>query len=512
MKRKLINVVCLVLVALMLTACGGPVTEDQPSDGHQEVKTDIVIANNAAPTSMDPQEVQDTSTIALFRQMYCRLIKQDVNMNYVGDLATSWEYLSDTELKFEIRDDAYFSDGTQITSSDVKFSLERAKASARVMQFVSMISDIEIINDYSFIIHTKEPNGVLLSNLVHTPCCIVSEKDVTEKGSAAFDNPVTSGALAFVEYKSGDYVKMVPNEYYFDRDKVKLTSLTWRIILEGSARTIALETGEVDMVLNMDAIDAEKIEENPDLKLYSMPANNIEYMALNMKEGSVFEDIKVRQAINYAIDREGILLISCEGRGVVARSELLTGLPGYCEDDYEYNPERAKELLKEAGYDESNPLTFVIKTSGAAREREAVAIQGYLSDIGVECTVETAEWATFLDETMKGDFDAYIMGINYNVGDTDFLVDGFFHSRQIGVSSNRFAFRNDRVDELVTLGQTCVDAAQREEYYTEAVQIIVDSYPWVPLYIKDFLTGAQADLQGYEQHPLFMEDYYLLHY
>ena len=299
---------------------------------------------------------------------------------------------------------------------------------------------------------------------------------------------------------------------YFDRDKVKLTSLTWRIILEGSARTIALETGEVDMVLNMDAIDAEKIEENPDLKLYSMPANNIEYMALNMKEGSVFEDIKVRQAINYAIDREGILLISCEGRGVVARSELLTGLPGYCEDDYEYNPERAKELLKEAGYDESNPLTFVIKTSGAAREREAVAIQGYLSDIGVECTVETAEWATFLDETMKGDFDAYIMGINYNVGDTDFLVDGFFHSRQIGVSSNRFAFRNDRVDELATLGQTCVDAAQREEYYTEAVQIIVDSYPWVPLYIKDFLTGAQADLQGYEQHPLFMEDYYLLHY
>jgi peptide/nickel transport system substrate-binding protein len=520
MKRNFLSLACLCLAFFMIAGCGNSTSSAPapatPGGSSAPVaapqKTDIVLANNAAPTSVDPQEVQDTTTISIFRQMYSRLIKQDNELNYVGDLATDWKFTSDTALEFTIRDDAYFSDGTQIKASDVKFTIERAQASPRVKQFVDMITEIEIIDDFNLVLHTEAPCGPLLSNLCHTPASIVSEKYVTEMGDNAFVTPVTSGALALVENKVGDYLKFVPNEHYFDRDKVKLTSLTWRIIPEGSARTIALETGEVDIVLNLDAIDANKVEENANLTLYSNPSNQIEYMALNMKEGSVFADQKVREALNYAVDKESVLIVACEGRGEIANSVLLPSLPGYVDYAYEYNPEKAKALLKEAGYDESNPLTFVIKTSGAARVREAEMIQANMLDIGAKVSIETIEWATFLDETMKGNFDAYIMGINFNVGDTDFLVDGFFHSRQIGISSNRFAFRNDRVDELATLGKTIVDAAKRENCYREAVSIIVESYPWVPLFTKHYLAGVQKDLKGYTQHPLFMEDYYLLHY
>lgn len=488
------------------------VSTQSPQAAVGSKKTDLVLANNAEPTSVDPQEVQDTTTIPIFRHLYARLIKQDVNLNYVGELAKKWEFTNDTSLKFYLRDDAKFSDGSNITARDVKFTIERAQNSARVKQFVEMITNVEIINDYEFVMHTDEPCGPLLGNLCHTPMCIVSEKYVTENGDQAFKKPLSSGALVLEEWKSGDYLKLVPNEYYFDRDKVQLTSLLWRNIPEGSARTIALETGEVDIVLNLDAIDASKVEDNNKLKLYEGISNQIEYLAMNMKEGSPFTDVRVREAFNYAIDKDAVLLVACEGRGLTANSVLLPGFPGYVEFNAGHDPDKAKALLKEAGYDETNPFTFKLKTSGAARVREAELVQASLAEVGVKMSIETSEWATFLDETMKGDFDAYIMGVNFNVGDTDFVADGYFHSRQIGISSNRFAFRNARVDELVTKGKFTVDPKKREEYYTEALSIVANSFPWVPLFTKSYLTGTQAELQGYVQHPLFMEEYFLLHY
>ncbi len=489
-------------------APGGSTPNDAP--GSSAGKKDLVLAKEADATTIDPQAGWDGNSLVVMRQMYNQLLKLDNDMNVVPDLAESYKYLSDTEVQFVLKKGVLFHNGEEMKASDVKFSIERAMNSAKVKAFAANISEVKVIDDYTVNIVTSIPYAPLMTNLCHTGNSIVSEKAVTEMGDAFSQKPVGTGPFKFVEWVSGDRIVLEKHDGYF-ANEVLPDSLTFRIIPEGSARTIALETGEVDMVLLVDSVDANRVESDPKLKLVETLSPKIEYISMNQKVGPLSNKL-VRQAINYAVDRQAMFDVVAEGRGKITNSVMNTKIIGARNDvkTYEYNPEKAKELLAQAGYPDG--FETVISISGDMRNRNAQLMQAYLQDVGIEASIENLEWATFLEKVNRGEYEIFNMSYNNTTGDPDTSLYMLFHSSVPASSGNRSYTNIPRVDELLEAGRLEIDLRNRLDIYGEIQDILAEEAVWVPLYSIAGLFGLRADLQGFDPHPLGNDVFDQLHY
>lgn len=500
----------LTIVISMLTGCSSGNKNPDSATGDSVAKKDIVIATDADAVSIDPQATWDSNSIPVIRQMYDQLVKLDANMKIVPSLAESWEYLSPTQLQFKLKKGVKFHDGTEMKASDVKFSIEREKASAKVKAFAALITNVKVVDDYTVVIETEKPFGPLLANLCHTGASIIPEKYTTEQGDKFGKQPIGTGAFKFVEWAPGDKIVLAKNENYFG-GKVDIDTLTFRIIPEGSSRTIALETGEIDMNMKVDPIDAKKVESNTDLKLYDSLSPMIEYSAMNQKY-EPFSKLEVREAINYAIDRNSVFDVVAEGRGKITNSVMNAKIPSYTDEvkSFEYNPTKAKELLAQAGY--PNGFDVVMTVSGDLRNRTAQLIQANLAEVGIKMTIENLEWSTFMDKVNKGDYQMFILSYNNTTGDPDTSLYQLFTSTVPASSGNRVYYNNPKTDKLLSDGQLELDGEKRMAIYKEAQQVICEDVPWIPLYCKANLVGTRNNLQGYTPHPLGVDLFYTLHY
>ncbi len=215
-----------------------------------------------------------------------------------------------------------------------------------------------------------------------------------------FSNPVGSGPYTFVEWVSGDKITLKKNENYFDADNMgQMDTITFKVIPEGTSRTIALETGEVDVVDELPSNDVSKVEDASDLTMYSSASTRIDYLGMNTQMAP-FDNKLVRQAFNYAVDKQAVMMVAIDGTGVATESILAPSMLGYKASEYKYDPEKAKELLAEAGYPDGFELT--LWASGDQRKRMAEVIQANLMEVGITATIEMLEWGTYIDELMAG--------------------------------------------------------------------------------------------------------------
>jgi peptide/nickel transport system substrate-binding protein len=506
MKRSFASILICGILLMSLSGCGRSATSSSTGGAEKAKKTDIVVGIKKDAVSIDPHLNYDTYSSYIIRHVFSRLVKLDNNLKIVSDLAEKWEYLSANELQMTLRKGAVFHDGSPVTSSDVKFSIERQKDSPTVANFVKPITDIRIVDDRTFVLVTKEPFGPLLVNLSHTSSSILPAKIAAERGAEFKTKPVGSGPMVFSEWKSGDQIKLAKNNKYWEN--VAVSSLTYRVIPEAAARTIALETGEIDLAMELGAIDAPKVEKSSALKLYAVPSNAIEYAGLNLAYKPL-SNVLVRKALNYAMNKKAILAVAMEGFGTIANSYMIPTVPGYTDDvaTYDYKPEKAKELLAEAGY--ANGFSLKIKVSGEDRSRIAEMVQADLAQVGVKVTIENLEWATFLEQCNKKDYEMFIMAWTNSLGDPDTSVYNIFLT---GGPSNRMGYSNPKVDELLVAGRKETNQTVRVEQYRKALQLIAEDAPWVPFYVKQNLVGAAAGLQDYTQHPMGADLLYMVHY
>jgi peptide/nickel transport system substrate-binding protein len=489
-----------------VTGCGGKKTEEAKAP----VKTDLILAKEADAISIDPHVTYDGHSQIVQRQLYNQLLKLDYNMNIAGDLAESWNYLSDTEIRFILRKGVKFHNGEELKAGDVKASIERAKKSTRVTQFTATITEIKVIDDYTVNIVTSRPYAPLLTNLCHMGNSILSEKAINELGDKFGDAPVGTGPFKFVEWVSGDRIVLARNDGYFG-GQVLPSSLTFRIIPEGAARTIALETGEVDMVLLVDAVDAQRVEDNPDLRLVETLSPKIEYFAFNQKAGPLGNKL-VRQAINHAINRQAIFDVIAEGRGKLNNSGMNSKIMGYNPNirGYAYDPVKARELLAQAGYPKG--FDTVISVSGDQRNRSAQIFQAFLKDVGVNAAIENIEWSSFLAKVNRGDYEILTMSYNNTTGDPDTSLYQLFNSAVPASAGNRSFVNVPKVDELLNAGRVELDISKRLFLYQELQEILADEAVWVPLFDIAGLFGLRAGLQGFEPHPLGSDIFNKIHY
>ncbi|RNC99122.1 ABC transporter substrate-binding protein [Lysinibacillus halotolerans] len=513
----------LLVLLVVLAACSGeegtseePADTDTSGDTEEAVPQTLVFGRGGDSVSLDPAIVTDSESFKVTENIFETLLnfgEQDTTVQ--PGLAKEWEVSEDgLTYTFHLQEGVKFHDGTDFNAEAVVKNVERWKGGAeeKFYYFHSMfksegediIKSVEAVDDYTVVFTLTRPQAPFLKNIAMSPFAIASPTAFESAGDAFGDNPVGTGPFKFVEWKRNDSITVEKNEDYWQEGLPKLDKIIFRSIPDNSARLNALTTGEIDLADGINPSDAATVESNSELQLIERPSMNIGYLGLTSTR-KPFDNVLVRQAVNYAIDKQAIVDAFFQGRAEVAVNPMPSSISGYNEEieGYPYDPEKAKELLAEAGYDGEEielwamPVPRPYMPDG---QKVAEAIQKNLADVGIPSKIVTFEWATYLEKAKNGEADAFLMGWTGDNGDADNFLYTLLDKDTIG-SNNYAYYSNDEVHELLIAAQTETDEEKRNDLYKQAQVIIHEDAPWVPLAHSTPLLAAKKGVTDYLPHP-----------
>lgn len=490
----------------LLTACAPPLPA-LPSPGpitpaiRQGGSLTVAIA--ADVDGLDPHKTVAAATFQITRNLYDTLVQVDPQSRLQPDLATSWETSADgLRWTFHLRDDVVFHNGRKMTAADVKYSFERIlnpeTASPRAKDY-QIISTIETPDDRTVVFTLAQPQAAFLSNLAYGWTAIVPQ----EAADTLRDHPVGSGPFQFVEWVPDSHVKLRRFDRYFIADVPYLDEINFRVISDPAARLISLKTGEVDVVPEVPAEEITGLKEEPGIKLIQEPFNGIMLLAINNAR-LPFDDLRVRQALNYAIDKRAVIEGAQWGTGVPIGSHMPPVSDFYVDltARYPYDPEKAKQLLAEAGYPDGFETTIVLPQPYDFHIRNGEVIADQLAKVGIKAKLETIEWATYLEQVY--------FGRNYELttlGHTGRLDPDPFLNRYVSDSKENYMnYHNPRYDELVREGAVSTDPARRHEIYAEMQRLLADDAVAVYLLAPLSSVGLREEVQGWQLYPIDIYD------
>lgn len=349
---------------------------------------------------------------------------------------------------------------------------------------------------------TEEPFAPLLNHLTHKTASILSKQYYEEVGDKYFENPVGTGPYMLKEWKIGDHIELEANPTYFDGEP-SIKHVVFRGIPEESNKVIGLQTGEIDMVGDVEAVSRETISGDSNLELKEGSSVSTIYLGMNT-ERKIFADKDVRKAISMGVNRDDIVNSLLAGAGQKANSFLAPTVFGYSKDSkvYEYNPEEAKKIIEEKGLVGSKIKIAV--SNSQLRSQMAEIIQAQLKEIGLEVSIENLEWGTFLSATANGEVDMFILGWGPSTYDGDYGLFPNFHSSQKGGSGNRSQYANPKMDQLLEEGRKEMDVEKRRDLYKQAADLINEEAVVLPLYYSLTSVGYRKAIKGVkaESYPM----------
>ena len=350
--RFLILALCLIM-ALGLIGCekeAAPTSEEvvPTSEEAVPVKDTLVIASATEPPTLDPTNQTSLMSMQMTLLLYNRLFTLDDNVNVVPSLVDTYRNISDTEWELTLKEGIKFHNGTDLTSEDVKATLDYAVTVEYAQPFIGMIDSVEIVDDYTFIIRTEMPSTALIPGLTQSTASILPSELLAE-GHDFNAEPCGTGPYKFVSWTSGDNIMFERFDDYFE-GPAKIKNVKWRIIPEDSARTIALEAGEVDLLWSVPAIDVPTLDANPALEITTSPGSvNLYFVNINL-EVPPFDNVLFRKAFNAALDKQSMVDAALNGYGHISIGSVPNGLPGEnLENAVTYDVEQAKAIWMEGG-------------------------------------------------------------------------------------------------------------------------------------------------------------------
>ncbi len=430
-----------------------------------EAAAEIAIAIGGDPTTLDPQAADDGNERAVNDNIYETLLTRDNDMNIVPLLAESYEQVDDTTWRFQLREGISFTNGEPMNAEAVKFSIERVidpEFNSEQLSFFETISGAEAVDDTTVEITTAGPDPILPARMYWlkiVPPEYAAADDVTFS-----ENPVGTGPYKFVSWSRGLEVVLEANEDYWGGAPA-IKRVVVRPIPEESTRLAALQAGEVDLVRDL---LPEQIDLAPVVK--AVPGLEFPIVRLNNKEGPL-TDVRIRQAINYAVDKEAIAEALYSGYAVVAEGQVLTpGHFGYNPDvkAYPYDPDKARELLAKAGYD-GTEIQFDGEAGRWLKDRELIeAVAAQLSDVDLNVNVQIHEWSNYLDLLFaeENQPDMIFVAHDNTLFDADRTFSGYYSC--LGRVSS---YCNDEVTELIESGRTETDVEKRLQMYHDVVEL-----------------------------------------
>ena len=453
----------------------------------------INIATMSETPSLSPWDHNATAGSYMNLLTYNTLFRTDMEMNPVPDLVEDYENISDTEWQFTLKQGVKFHDGSEMTAEDVKASLEHGKTFAEVSLYNDCIESVEVVDEYTVKITTPGPSAVLLSHLCHHGNAIVP-KALIDSGHDFNTEPIGTGPYKFVEWNRGDSIVFEAFEDYF-KGAPAIKKMTWKVIPEGSSRTIALEAGEVDFVVEVEGMDADRLKENPDMELIQYEATSELWLMMN-NEKPQFQNQNVRHAINSAINKEDLVTVAYNGLATPAISQCPMNFAGATEENADvYDVAKAQEYLEQSGVDPST-ITFSIISSDDQKKRAAEVIQANLKDVlGIDAAIENMDLATYLSATAEGDYTGAIGGYTSSTM-VGYLV-GVYHSDSIN-ASNKTRLNNAEVDALIDKAKTTLNEEERIATLEELSALLNSICSQAPLYQPTTLRAYNSNLQGVE--------------
>lgn len=529
-KLWLFAVMMLLVLSTVLAACSGGSDEGGEKDPEKDNGTSssgdassdrggtLVFGRGGDSTSLDPSRTTEGETFKVTINIYETLLTfEDEGTAVEPGLAKSWEPSEDgLTYTFELQEGVKFHDGTDFNAEAVVKNFERwANGDAEQFPYYntmfgdgdgSIIESVTAEGDSTVVFKLTRPQAPFLKNLAMDMFAIASPTAIEEYGDDDFErNPVGTGPFQFVEWKPNDSITVERFEDYWQADLPKLDKIIFRSIPDNAARLNALTAGEIDLADGINPSDGAQVENNPELQLFERPSMNVGYLGLTVTR-EPFDNKLVRQAMNHAIDKQSIIDAFFEGRADIAVNPIPSSISGYNDDieGYDYDPEKAKALLEEAGYADGFEMELwampVPRPYMPDGQKVAEVIQKNLADIGVTAKIVSHEWATYLDLAEKGEADAFMLGWTGDNGDPDNFIYALLDEDNIG-SNNYTYFKNAEMHDLLIEAQTEIDEEKRIELYKQAQVIIHDEAPWVPLAHSTPLLAGSKDLTGFLPHP-----------
>lgn len=488
MKKKVLSIfLLLVLMTMIFTACGGnekPATE-QPAATDQEQPAEspaqiLKYGTDAEPVGLDPHTISAVASVRIFRQIYNTLIDVDGDMNFIPELAESWEQPDDLTYIFNLRHGVKFHNGREMVAEDVKYSFERIlnpDTAALGKSYYDSISTIEVVDDYTVKFILKEPFAPFMSNLTSLYGAIVP-KEVVEENENLMQVACGTGPFMLKEWVPDNKVILTKNPDYFVEGQPKLESIEFYVMTDEASRIAALRTGSVHLI-KLPASSISLVEGNDDITIMDFQSNDYLFLGFNF-DLDKFKDVRVRQAISYAINRQEIIDLVYDGEatvtGLVPPAMGRWAMDYASEDLYQQNIEKAKQLMAEAGYPDGFETTIAVGLLDDIRGAGEI-LQKQLEQIGIKATIENLESGQYVD-AWKNRTHEMMAGRNGAGTDPNRSV-AFFYSTT--GSANVWGYSNPAVDALCDQGKVTVDEAKREEVYKEAQKLLVNDSPniWI---------------------------------
>lgn len=495
----------------LLAACNPDSSGEDVEADSSESDTDdneLVIATGSDMVTFDIHDHNNTSTESIHVNLFNYLVKND-DGDFIGDLAVDWELVNDTTWTFTLRDDVEFHNGDPFTAEDVKFTLDRVVNDNTLLEHgnYNQIAEVNILDDYEIEIVTHNPEPTLLNRLSRLGSGMLPKNYIEENGWEHFLNePVGTGPYKYSEWIKDDRVVLIPNENYFG-DEPKWSQVTFRAVPEDSTRVSELLAGGVDIATNLPPDDWDRIESEDGIQLTQSPSQRVLLLVLRTADEYVTGDERVREAIDLAIDNQAIVDSLYSGSATPTRTRVTPGNTGANPDLYEeslYDPDRARELLEEAGYADGLEIEFDAPSGRYLKDKEtAELIQAMLAEVGITANLSFNEWSSFSEKYSDRSFgEMFMIAYGNSMFDAALALDRLTQDENAGETD----YINEEVEELLTLAEGNLDAEERVEQYQRAQQLIADDRPHIYLFQLDSVYGLKENINF---EPRLDEMFYL---
>lgn len=483
------------LATCALAACStgeGVDIEGEGGSGGSSNAEGIAAAIGGEPDQLDPHQTTSYFSFQVLENVFDTLVEPDENLEMQPALAESWE-LSEDQLTwtFTLQEGVTFHDGSEMTSEDVVYSFNRIidEELATAYRF-SSVEKVSAPDPQTVEIQVSTPTPNLLSSIGGFKGVAIVEKQNVESGDIT-TAPVGTGPYELTDFTSGDHIDLEAYPDYWG-GAAQIPSIRYRFISEGSTAVAALKAGEIAWTDSIPPQQVEALSGDDAVSVDVVPSNDYWYLALNQAR-EPFDDVRVRQAIAYAIDREAIAQVTSYGTAEVnqlAIPEASSWYTGY--DTYSLDQQKAEDLLAEAGVEDLE-MELMVSSDYPETVDAAQVIADSLAEVGIDLKIRSLDFGTWLDEQNQGNFDMLYMGWLGNIDPNDF----YYSQHHSDGSSNAQGYSNPDVDRLLDEGRTETDDDRRQAIYDEAATIIADEASYIYLYNPSVIQAYSPDLSGY---------------
>ena len=495
------------MVSSLVLGCPARVAdpEPEPEPGPRHGGR-LVIAMGTDPEGLDPMIMSSSPAANVFMHIVQGLYELGLDGEPIPVLATGHEVSPDGKVwTIFLRQGVVFHDGTPFNAEAVKINLDRFIEGARFKFLLAKVVNVEVVGGYTVKLYTEEPFAPMVAHLTHGFIGMLSPASIAAAGDEVIDEPIGTGPFEFVQWVRGEHILVGRNENYWGKAPY-LDEVMWRIVPEDAGRVIMLQAGEADVIFRVPPDDVPFLDEDLDTTVVHADSVRTIYIGFNTQR-EPYTDIRVRQAINYAVNKQDIVQFILSGAGRVSDAPIAPGIFGYkAAGPYSHNVEKARDLLAKAGYPDGFKAKLFHPTGRYLMDAAiAEAVQAQLREVGIEVELVTMEWATYLAFSRKpveeSELEMYLLGWGTVTGDADYGLYALFHTTQwVPAGSARSFYSNSQADLLMDEARVTPVPDLRKDIYGEIIDILWYEAPWLYLHSEVQINAQRTTVHGIIYH------------